>query len=81
MIKEFHGKNYYVEVPIYQMVIQMMDYISDDPILSKEFFGLTKKPGGTWVLYSDAKVGDFRGKKYSAWEKFKRFVYKMKKEV
>ena len=80
MVKEFHGKNYYVEVPNYQIVIEMIDYLWEDPILNDEFFGLTKTPDGTWVLYSDAKVGKFRNKKYAAWEKFKRFVYKLKKE-
>lgn len=78
MIKELHGKHYYVELDNYQLVIEAQRMISEDPILKDEFFVMTKNNQGTWIIYSEAKCGSFIGKKYSAWEKFKRDIYKLK---
>ena len=78
MVKELHGKHYYVELETYQLVIEAQNLISDDDILKNELFVISKMDNGNWVLYTEAKCCSFRGKKYSAWERFKRNLYKLK---
>ncbi len=75
MINELHGKHYYMELNIYQEVINVQEAINKSDALKDETFIITKHPTGKWVLYSDAKCGQFRGLKYAAWEKIKRDVY------
>lgn len=76
----FHGKHYYIEVKgtmtkdkIFEFMLQQKELIDE------EFFLYWSNPSNTWVIWSRAKCGDFRGSKYSAWERIKRYAYKLKK--
>jgi len=81
MIKEFHGKRYYVDLgDNYQVVIEAQIFKSNLESLQDETFGIRKMPNNHWVIYSDSPVESFRGQKYSDWEKFKRFIYKLKRD-
>ena len=77
MIKDLHGKHYYISMNTYQEVLLVEDFISNLEALKDELWTLTKVDH-KWILFSDAHCGDFRGAKYSAWEKVKRFYYKIK---
>lgn len=78
MIKELHGKHYYVELDNYQLVIEAQNLISEDDVLKNELFTLSKMDNGKWVIFTEEKCGNFRGPKYRAWERFKRNIYKIK---
>ena len=80
MVKELHGKHYYIELEYYQLVIEAQRLISEDNVLKNETFTLSKMDNGHWVIFTDETCGNFRGPKYRSWERFKRNIYKIKKE-
>ena len=77
MVTELHGKHYYIQMNSYTEALLVEEFISNLEALKEEFWTVTKK-NNKWILFSDAKCGEFRGKKYSAWEQVKRFYYKIK---
>lgn len=77
MVTELHGKHYYIQMNSYTEVLLVEEFISNLEALKDELWTLTKVDH-KWVLFSDAKCGEFRGKKYRAWEQVKRFYYKIK---
>lgn len=80
MIKELHGKKYYVDLgDNYQIVIEAQSFLTTLESLQDETFGLRKTEDKHWIIYSDSRVEAFRGQKYSDWERFKRYVYKLKR--
>lgn len=79
MVKEFHGKRYYVELENVYQAVDAQRFLDTIKGLRDETFGLRKMPNNHWIIYSNSPVETFRGQKYSDWEKFKRYVYKLKK--
>ena len=80
MIKDFHGKRYYTDLgDLYQMVINAQKILESLDALKDETFGVTKMDGH-WIIYSDSTCETFRGPKYRAWERFKKEIYRLKKE-
>ena len=77
MVKYLHGKHYYISMDTYQEALLVMEFKSKLEALKDEFWTL-RYEDNKWNLFSDAKCGDFRGPKYSAWQKVKRFYYKIK---
>lgn len=81
----FHGKHYYIEIKGSKASLikdKIFEFIHKQEELSDEkFFLYWSFPSNSWVIWSSAKCGDFRGKKYVAWERVKRYTYKVKKEV
>ena len=77
----FHGKHYYIEVRPSLIKDKIFDFIATQTALKDEEFMLYySNPSNTWVIWSRATCGTFRGEKYSAWERVKRYAYKLKKE-
>ena len=76
IVKELHGKHYYIVLNYYQEVINVQEYISKFEVLQDEFWTLSKMDNEKWIIFSDASCGSFRGAKYSAWEKVKALIYK-----
>lgn len=80
MIKELHGKRYYVDLgEDRQIVLKAHDFRKTLNSLQDEIFSIKKLENGHWIMYSESGLETFRGKKYSDWEKFKRYVYKLKR--
>lgn len=79
IIPELHGKHYYMVLQTYQEVVTVQDLIISFDVLDDETFTITKHPYGYWILYSDAKCGEFRGPKYRAWEKIKSKIYRSRR--
>ena len=65
MIKQFHGKYYYIECNTIDIACKVMQYINSLDEFSDEKFRVVYDT----VIVSDAKVSSFRNEKYSAWEK------------
>lgn len=79
MISELHGKHYYVNLgPDRKIADYAKDYLYTSKELHDEIFECWPIDGN-YIVVSMAKCGSFRGPKYTAWEKFKRDVYAMKK--
>lgn len=81
MVKELHGKLYYIELRDYQEVILAQKILEKSFSLKDEFFVLKRRREDSWILYSEAPIESFRGSKYREWEKLKVTIYKMRKEV
>lgn len=81
MVKELHGKVYYIELRDYQEVVTVQKIKNESFSLKDEFFVLKKRDENSWILYSEAPTGSFRGSKYREWEKLKATIYKLRKEV
>lgn len=81
MVKELHGKLYYIELWDYQEVILAQKILEKSSSLKDEFFVLKRRGEDSWLLYSEAPIGSFRGSKYRELEKLKATIYKMRKEV
>lgn len=78
MIKKLNGKHYYVELKNEEEAFIMQYLIEDTGIgIDEEFFIDTIE--GKLVMYSIAKCGSFRGWKYSAWERAKSRLYRIRK--
>lgn len=85
MVKEYHGKTYYMEFDNDKLAEKCIKMIFDNPYFEEDLVGLrVNKDTGKCVVYfppgAGYRCGDFRGEKYSAWEKIKRDMYKLKKE-
>ena len=77
----FHGKHYYIEVRPSKLKDKIFEFIkTQDELKDEEFMLYYSNPSNTWVIWSKAMCGSFRGEKYSAWERVKRYAYKLKKE-
>lgn len=73
MLKQFHGKYYYIECHTIELTCKVMSIINTMP----EFDGIKFRVVYDTVIVSNAKVGTFRGITYQAWEKVKRDAYKL----
>lgn len=73
MVKQFHGKYYYIECNTANIANKIMSMINTTPELDDEKFRVVYDT----VIVSNAKCGTFRGIKYAAWEKIKRYAYKL----
>lgn len=77
----FHGKHYYIEIRNSLIKDKIFEFIQkQEEFDPEEFFLYWSNPSNSWIIWSKAKCGDFRGAKYSAWERVKRYAYKLKKE-
>lgn len=82
MIKLLHGKRYYIEMTrSLELVQDVLSFLKEQDELKDEDFFYSKHPNGNYVIISESDVEAFRGKKYSAWERVKRYAYKIKKEA
>lgn len=79
MISELHGKHYYIELES-EEELQHVAHLLDHSILKDEGFDFIFYDHRKWVACSKAKCGEWRGPKYSAWEKVKRDIYRFRKE-
>ena len=82
MIKELHGKVYYIDLGKDETIVEKVkQFVLEERALANEVFFITRHPlpDGNFVLESKAKVESFRGDKYSAWERVKRKVYSLKR--
>lgn len=75
MIKEYHGKVYYIELTSSMELKVAENYLSSCEDLWDERFYKKKYKKGM-VLYSESPVETFRGKKCIAWERLKGLVSK-----
>lgn len=80
MIKELHGKYYYIELKNFMELHEVIDLIKSEESLKDEKFNLSRVPGGNWIVLSEAPCEHFRGEKYSSWEKVKRKLYTLRRE-
>lgn len=84
MLKDFHGKVYYLEIKNFEELHFVKNLIMKNKELKKEVFYICPITYGltvtSFVIYSEAKCGEFRGEKYSAWEKVKSNLYVFRKE-
>lgn len=79
MIKEFQGKRYYIEL----RNEEELDYIQNLLTLSetlKDYVFNVKRVDNNLVIYSECGLEEFRGKKYSEWERIKRSLYLKRKK-
>ena len=74
MVSELHGKRYYVVLNDSYEAEKTLTFISTLPELKDEIFGLAEKDG-KYIIFSNAKCESFRGKKYTAWERVKQYIY------
>lgn len=79
MVKELHGKCYYVELRNWEERYIVYDFTQSEEALKNEEFYLTRHPDGRWIICSDSPVESFRGDKYKAWERVKRKLYASRK--
>lgn len=81
MIKDIHGKHYYVDVGTNKRLAEYAyAYLWTSKELYDEEFEC-QTVDGHYIIVSVAKCGYFRGPKYSAWEKLKRNIYKLKNTI
>lgn len=83
MILKFHGKKYYTAFESKKLAQAAKDLLTTDKkfkALAKETFHVSKVDN-KFVLYSDAEIGAFKGKKMEAWTAFKDACYKLRRGV
>lgn len=78
MFKTHHGKHYYIECKVPEVLIKVVNFLNqlkefEDETFSVDFDNL--------LIISVAEVPAFRGNKYAAWEKTKRYAQKLKREL
>lgn len=76
---ELHGRHYYMELTSQYEVRKTMEYISEEKAFDNDEFYVSESEKHSFYLWSLAKAGEFRGEKYSAWERVKRKTYKLKR--
>ena len=79
MVKELHGKHYYIELRKGESLLVVRNLIDNQKALSDETFDVMWH-NGNQVIFSKAGRESFRGPKYNAWEKVKRDFYKIRRE-
>lgn len=79
MVKELHGKHYYIELKKGESLLSLRTLLDNQRVLHDEVFDVMWH-NGNQVLYSKAKCTTFRGEKYRAWEKVKRDFYAVRKQ-
>lgn len=83
MIKKFHGQKYYTAFEDKKTAQKAKDLLKTDKRfkdLKTEIFHVSKV-NDQFVLYSEALVGTFKGKKMQAWQLFKDVCYKLRRGV
>lgn len=81
MVSKLHGKFYYMKLKNYQELIYAQELIEKSKDLEGETFRAEKLRDDSWILYSETRCENFRGKKYIAWEKIKAAVYRLRRIV
>lgn len=81
MISKYHGKHYYIELKTLRQVREANKIIEAEESLADEKFFCERTKRG-YVIYSESKVETFiKTPKYSAWNRARRNIYKMMKEL
>ena len=65
----------------YQELLYAQELIEKSEALKGETFRAEKLRDNSWILYSETRCENFRGKKYSAWEKIKAAIYRLRRVV
>ena len=82
MITELHGKRYYIDMgpqdhKHYMLSTVAFMIINNNEVLKEEDFELYCYDGNYVIVGPECEK--FRGPAYTEWEKFKRYIYKLKK--
>jgi len=85
MIKEFHGKYYYIEFKSKRNALLIATDLLTNKELKDEDFYLMERPEGNFVIVSGRHCNNgtekgFRGSKYHEWERIKARARKLEKE-
>ena len=80
MIKELHGKHYYMAFDIddWDVCSEIFDILAESDTLKGESFYL-RRMDDKYVIASEASCASFRGAKYHEWERIKALSYTLKK--
>lgn len=82
MIKEFHGKRYYINLgPDPNLVEHVFIFLYQQTPIANEWWTVRVVDGDLILVCLSAPMESFRGERYSSWEKVKRYAYKLKKEA
>lgn len=79
MIKELHGKHYYLEIEKPKHIEKVLEFIEMESAFKGEKFVMPLTWHKPYVIRSEAWCEEWRGDKYSAWERVKRKYYTLKK--
>lgn len=77
MKKQYHGKYYYVEYAMHSTARKILAFINCQEEFKDEEFQIVED---FHCVVSKTPVPGFRGPKYQAWERVKRYVQKLHKE-
>lgn len=80
MIREFHGKVYYVQCKSVKEAEWFIDLLYTFDDFDDEILAIRREVDGTAIVYTLSLVTLFRGQKYSVWEKCKSKLYRNRKK-